>query len=220
MESQFFKKSRTSVEPNNENATCILDGKTVKVADAIKNAENYILENHVLFPESFGAKVKFADIYSYENTDNQSLSLRFEHTINGVVLEASPLSPIEDENGNTYKVRETPVQCAMLTENTIDWAWISTDGLTPMTSEECTLEISRDKACEIVSQKLSQEYTFKVEEIQLMYAAGIVGDGKNSYIEPMWRFYITGIEAQEYGRLYVYVSALDGEVNMAQVMSF
>ncbi len=221
---QFNTKSEASVDLNDENATCVLNGKTVKIVDAIKNAEKYVSENDTLFQKSFGAKVTNAHLYTYEN-GNQSLALTFEYTIDGVMLEGSPLYSIYDENGNKYKVYNIKAECAMLTENTLDWIWFpSVDGGTELKSEDCELMISREKACELVSQKLSQEYKFHVKEIQLMYAAKREDVGEDpweplsSCIEPMWRFYITGIEAQEYHALYVYVSALDGEVQIAEVL--
>ncbi len=218
----FNTKNETSVDLNDENATCVLNGKTVKIVDAIKNAEKYVLENDALFQKSFGAKVTDATLYTYEN-GNQSLMLHFEYTIDGALLDGAPSVAIDDENGISYKVYPVMVQCGMLTENTLDWIWFPPiDGGTELTSEDCELTISREKACELVSQKLSQEYKFHVEEIQLMYVAERAETGKYSWepskscIEPMWRFYITGIEAQEYHALYVYVSALDGEVQVAE----
>ncbi len=221
----FNSKSEALVDLNDENATCILNGKTVKIVDAIKNAEKYVLENEALFQKSFGAKVVDAKLYTYEN-GNQSLSLVFEYTIDGVPLHGLPSYAIDDENGNRYKTHPVMIPCGMLTENTLDWIWFPViDGGTELTSEDCELTISREKACELVSQKLSQEYKFHIEEIQLMYAARRVETGKYSWepsqscIEPVWRFYITGIQAQEYHALYVYVSALDGEVQIAEAYS-
>lgn len=220
----FFSKKTTSVDLSDENAVCVLGGKTVKIADAIKNAENFVLENNILFPENFGAKVTNVELFTYEN-GNQSLSMLFEYTIDGVVLDGSPSYAIEDEDGNRYKTFPSTVQIAMLTENTLDWIWFpAIDGGTEFTSEDCEIEISRERACELASQKLSREYRFNVKEIQLMYMARQTGGGKlytdASYarIEPMWRFHITDIKTQEYSELYVYVSAIDGEVQISEVM--
>ena len=214
----FFRKSQRSIDPDDETATCVLDGKTVKVADAVKNAEKYILENEILFPKSFGANVTDVTLFSYEN-GNQCLALDFEFTIDGVTLDGgTPSNAIHDEDGNVYKTYQVVVQCAMVTDNTIDWIWFPViDGATEFTSEDCEIAVSLEEACEIVSQELSQEYTFNVDEIQLMYAAQREGDGIHSYIEPKWRFYITDIKSQEYSRLFVYVSAVDGEVQISQV---
>lgn len=217
----FGGKQNDSADINDE---VVLDGKTLKVADAIKNAEKFVAENDVLFPKSFGAKVTDVDIFTYEN-GNQSLALNFEYIIDGVTLEGAPSYSIEDENGNNYKQHPVLVQCAMLTENTIDWIWFPViEGATEFTSEDCDISVSREQACEIVSKKLSQEYKFNVEEIQLMYAARRMENGKYSWepaksiIEPVWRFHLTGIKSQEYSALYVYVSAVDGEVQISQVM--
>lgn len=107
----------------------------------------------------------------------------------------------------------------MLTENSLDWIWFNViDGTVPLTDEDCELVVSREKACEIVSKKLSQEYKFNVKDIQLMYAAQRVGDGIHSLIEPKWRFSLTGITGQKYSSLYIYVSAIDGDVQISQMM--
>lgn len=213
----FFSKSISPVDINDENATCMLNGKTVKITDAIKNAEKYILENDVLFQKSFGVIVTEAKLATYEN-GNQALSLTFAYTIDGIELDGSPRYPIEDEGGNKYSTYTINSECAMVTENTIDWIWLpAVDGGTKLSSEDCEIAVSREEACGIVSQKISQEYKFNVEEIQLIYAAQHTGDGA-SLIEPQWRFYITDIKAQEYSALYVYVSALDGEVKIAEAL--
>lgn len=215
----FWRKSEATVDTNDNSMVCVLNGKTVKIADAIKNAEKYILENDKLFPKEFGAKVLSASLFSYENSENQGLMLNFEYTLDGVVIDGAPSFHIEDENGNSYKCYPIPIQCGMLTENTVDWLWLpAIDGATQYTSMKCKISVSREKACEIIAEKLSREYKFNVKEIELMYAAQNAGSGK-SYIEPKWRFYITGIEAQEYGRIYAYVSAVDGTVQISRVMN-
>lgn len=221
----FFRRSSVSVDLSDESATCVLDGKTVKISDTIKNAEKYVLENDLLFPKAFGARVQSADLIGYEETENQSLYLLFEFTIDGVVLDGSPSLAIYDEDGKKYKAYTPNVECGMLTENTIDWIWFPViDGATTFTSEDCEIAISREKACEIVSRKLSQEHSLNVKEIQLMYVAERAESGKyywergKSIIEPMWRFHIKGIKAQEYSELYVYVSAINGEVQISEVM--
>lgn len=213
----FGGRKEESVADNDETTTCILNGKTVKVADAIKNAEKFVAENDILFPKMFGAKPRDICITTYDN-GNQSLRFDFEYLIDGVVLDGAMSLSIEDENGNEYAQYPVPVQCAMLTENTIDWIWFPViDGSVSMDREECKLSVSREQAAEIVSKKLSQESKYEVQEIQLMYAAQRAESGY-SYIEPKWRFYLTGIKAQEYGKLYVYVSAVDGSIQISRVM--
>ncbi|HCD70667.1 MAG TPA: hypothetical protein DEQ68_08595 [Ruminococcaceae bacterium] len=211
-------KHVAKIEKGDETATCILDGKTVKVADALRNAEKIVSENKKLFPALFSARTKNIDTYSYDN-GNQSLTFDIGYSIDGVPLEDSPSLAIEDENGRSYKVYPVTVPAAMLTENSLDWIWFNViDGTVPLTDEDCELVVSREKACEIVSKKLSQEYKFNVKDIQLMYAAQRVGDGIHSLIEPKWRFSLTGITGQKYSSLYIYVSAIDGDVQISQMM--
>lgn len=216
---QFDSIKEVRVENNDETTTCILNGKTVKVADAIKNAEKIVAENDILFPKMFGARATNITIFTYEN-GNQSLRFDFEYLIDGVVLDGAMSISIEDENGERYDQHPIPVQCAMFTENSIDWIWFPViDGSVSLTREECELSVSRDQAAEIVSKKLTQDCKYEVREIQLMYAAQRAEEGA-SYIEPKWRFYLTGIKAQEYGMLYVYVSAVDGSIQISRVMNY
>ena len=213
----FGSTKEVRVEDNDETTTCVLNGKTVKVADAIKNAEKIITENDILFPKMFGARARDISVFTYKN-GNQSLRFNFEYLIDGVPLDGSMSLSIEDENGNSYDQYPVPVQCGMLTENSIDWIWFpAIDGSVALTREECKLTVSREQATEIVSKKLSQDSKYEVREIQLMYAAQRA-EGDKSYVEPKWRFYLTGIKAQEYGMLYVYVSAVDGSIQISRVM--
>ena len=213
----FGSTKEVRVEDNDETTTCVLNGKTVKVADAIKNAEKIITENDILFPKMFSARARDISVLTYEN-GNQSVMFNFEYLIEGIPLEGAMSIAIEDENGNEYEQYPVIVQCDMLTENSIDWIWFPViDGSVALTREECKLAVSREQATEIVSKKLSQDSKYEVREIQLMYAAQRAGEGK-SYVEPKWRFYLTGIKAQEYGMLYVYVSAVDGSIQISRVM--
>lgn len=199
-----------------ENKTCVLNGKTVKIADAVKNAEKYASKNGFLFPKLFSCNAYVESIYSYEN-GNQSLRLTLGYIYDGVPIESESTYNMKDENDKYYNVISTKTRCAMLTENTIDWIWTSKiDGATEFTFEDCDISVSREDACQIVSKMLSQEYNFDISEIQLMYAPRNYGFLDYGTIEPTWRFAITGINAPGYNNIYAYVSAINGELNLAQ----
>lgn len=202
-----------------ENRTCVLNGKTVKIADALKNAEKYASENDVLFPKLFSATSRILGIFTYEN-DNQSIMLNLGFIYDGVPIESLKMDAAKDENGKYYRVRSIYTECAMLTENTLDWIWLSAiDGSTEFTHEDCEIAISREDACQIVSKKLSQEYMFDVNEIQLMYVPKNIGSGESARFEPTWRFSFNKIDAADYGsNTLVYVSAVDGDFQMAARM--
>ena len=220
----FYKTNEALVDLNDESATCVLNGKTVKIVDAIKNAEKFVSEHEGLFPKTAEAKIIDATLFTYEN-GNQSLALDFEYTLDGVLLDGKPSTAIDDENGVRYKSYCVHVQAAMLTESTLDWIWFpALDGGSELKSEECEIKISREKACELVSKKLSRETKFHVKEIQLMYGAQRTESGKlfweptKSLIEPKWRFSIGDVQAQEFSSLYVYVSAVDGTIQISKAM--
>lgn len=216
----FKSIEREKFTEYDENRTCVLNGKTVKIADALKYAEKYASENDVLFPKYFSAASVMEGTFTYEN-GNQSILFMLKFNYDGVPIEDLGIYSLKDENGKSYGVRSIHAECAMLTENTLDWIWFpAIDGTTEFTHEDCEIAISREDACQIVSKKLSQEYMFDVKEIQLMYVPTLIDAENGTYhLEPTWRFTFDKIDAADYGsNTLVYVSAVDGYFQMATRM--
>lgn len=216
----FKSIEREEFTEYDENRTCVLNGKTVKIADALKYAEKYASENDVLFPKLFSAASVMEGTFTYEN-GNQSILFKLKFNYDGVPIEGFGIYSLEDENGKSYGVRSIHAECAMLTENTLDWIWFpAIDGTTEFTHEDCEIAISREDACQIVSKKLSQEYMFDVKEIQLMYVPTLIDSENSTYhLEPTWRFTFDKIDAADFGsNTLVYVSAVDGDFQMAARM--
>ena len=216
----FKSIEREEFTEYDENRTCVLNGKTVKIADALKYAEKYASENDVLFPKLFSAASVMEGTFTYEN-GNQSILFKLRFNYDGVPIEGFGIYSLKDENGKSYGVRSIDAECAMLTENTLDWIWFpAIDGTTEFTHEDCEIAISREDACQIVSKKLSQEYMFDVKEIQLMYVPTLIDAENGTYhLEPTWRFTFDKIDAADYGsNTLVYVSAVDGYFQMATRM--
>lgn len=216
----FKSIEREEFTEYDENRTCVLNGKTVKIADALKYAEKYVSENDVLFPKLFSAASVMEGTFTYEN-GNQSILFKLKFNYDGVPIEGFGIYSLKDENGKSYGVRSIHAECAMLTENTLDWIWFpAIDGTTEFTHEDCEIAISREDACQIVSKKLSQEYMFDVKEIQLMYVPTLIDAENGTYhLEPTWRFTFDKIDAADYGsNTLVYVSAVDGDFQMATRM--
>ena len=198
-----------SVEPNDETATCVLDGKTVKVADAVRNAQNLISEYDALFPKGLDTTVRSVTVFTYAN-GSQSLKLNIVYTFDGVPFTSAPSHEFK-ENRDSNRAFSFHYDCVMLTENTIDMIWFDEiDGATEFKKEGCDIAVSREDAIKLASQALSKNETFNVEEILLQYVSRRVDGGRSYVSEPTWQFCITGGSDE----LYVYVSAVDGTVNI------
>lgn len=205
---EYVVPSEHYVDTSDETSTCVLDGKTVKVADAVRNAQKIISESDV-FPKGFDTKVRDITLYTYEN-GKQSLQITFMYTYDGVTFKSGPSHEF-DEGRTVNNAPPHHFSCGMLTENTIDWIWFDElDGATAFTKKDCEVTVSREDALKLVSQRLSQNDTFSVEEIQLQYVSRRVDGGRSFISEPTWQFYITG----KTDRLYAYVSAVDGTTNI------
>lgn len=206
------KVSERFVHPNDESKTCVLDGKTVKVADALRNAEKMISESD-LFPKEFAAKVtNYVRVYTYEN-GNQGLWIELTYSLDGIPYMKSS-SPLGFDYSETNIPAYSPtVYFGMLTENSIDWI-LQFRGFaeTESTHQDCEINISQDDALKLVSMNLDQNDMFIVEEMQLVYAERFTDNGKTLYIEPTWVVRYSYDEGWRTRIMYVFVSATDGTV--------
>ena len=106
----FKSIEREEFTEYDENRTCVLNGKTVKIADALKYAEKYASENDVLFPKLFSAASVMEGTFTYEN-GNQSILFKLKFNYDGVPIEGFGIYSLEDENGKSYGVRSTYAEC-------------------------------------------------------------------------------------------------------------
>lgn len=193
---------------DDEVTACVLNGKTVKVADAVRNAQKIISESEV-FPKGFDTTVRDIAVSAYENGD-QAVVLDMVYTYDGVPFTSAPSREFK-ENRDSSRAFSFSFFCSMLTENTIDWIWFDEiDGATEFTKEDCGINVSRGDALKLVSQRLSQDETFSVEEILLQYVSRRVDGGRSYIAEPAWQLCITNGPDM----LYAYVSAVDGTVDI------
>ena len=197
------------VDPGDEEETVILNGKTVKVADAVRNAQTYISENTALFPQMFDAEVSDIILYTYDN-GNQGLHIYFKYNYDGMKFMSAPSDEFDDQR-DCERANQNGFQCAMLTENTVDWIWFDLfDGATEFTVEDCEVTISREDALKLVSRELDPNEMLLVREIQLIFAERRMDGGKVSVAEPTWMIVLAEDERWDSHRTYAYVSAADG----------
>lgn len=203
------RTSEHYVDPNDENATCVLNGKTVKVADAVRNAQKIASESDV-FPKFFDRDViNKISVFTYEN-GNQGLWIEFTYAFDGVTYISPPdhRFDVSLESDPAYSVH---FFCGMLTENSIDWIWqYGFDSATTYTIEDCEININREDALKLVSQKLSDDDMFTVGKIQLLYADRVTDS--EICVEPTWMIYIHDKNLTGSNRMFAYVSAVDGTI--------
>ena len=201
------------VEPGDEEDTVILDGKTVKVADAVRNAQKYISENKALFPQMFDPEITDITTYTYDN-GNQVLHIQFQYNYDGMKFMSAPSNEF-DEDRDSGRAYQNRFECAMLTENTVDWIKFDLfDGATEFTVEDCEVTISREDALKLVSQELDPDKMMVVKEIQLIFAERRTDGGKVSVAEPTWMIVLAKDEVWYSNKTYAYVSATDGTVGI------
>ena len=207
---------------DDENSGCTLDGKEVKINEAVLSAEELLNNGELnnIFPVGMKVEPLKAEVYEFNETKNQCLRIMYQLTYDGIPIEGNSVSAISSQNdkedGAGEAIRDYPIYVAMFTDNSIDWMRVAPANLKKgwMEINETSINYNYDKACGILSDTLSDEMNFNVVEARLMYAVTANSqDGYNtdSYeISPKWRFHITGIKAQEFSELYVYINADDG----------
>lgn len=206
------------VDATDETKTCVLDGKTVKIAYALRNAEKIIAQCD-LFPKEFDTKIiKDVRVYTYAN-GNQGLWVELTYSFDGVPYLSNTALNL-DISHKSNQAYSSSVYFGMLTENSIDWIW-QYEGFAEaeFTRTDCTVNISRDDALKIVSEKLEQSHknsNFIVREVQLAYSERFTDSGNTLCIEPTWIVYLTrNDDCTE--RQYAFVSAVDGNVYILEI---
>lgn len=199
------------VAPDDAEETVILNGKTVKIADAVKNAQKYFSENTALFPQVFDAEISGLTVYNYEN-GNQGLELIFRYYYDGMPYQPTPVDELE-KNYSTHKAGVYAFLCGMLNEDTIDWIWFKTfDGATEFSIEDCEVSVSQEDALKLVSMRLDPNETMLVREIQLLYGERRTNGGRTALAEPTWMIVLAENEIWDANKTIAYVSAVDGSV--------
>lgn len=206
-------KHYTEVDPTDESQTCVLNGKTVKVADAVRNAEKLIEESD-MFPKVFDKTVRSAvSRFEYANGCN-ALWLDITYTLDGVEY-MSEFSRVLDKSKAYDQAYSIHFYCGMLTENSIDWVWqYQINGEMEYTSENCDINVNREEALKLVSMELDQNDTFIAREMKLVYADRLTDGGNTICIEPTWLIWFSNNESWKTERIYAYVSAVDGKVQL------
>ncbi|MGN0700032.1 MAG: hypothetical protein ACI4J8_03435, partial [Oscillospiraceae bacterium] len=214
---EIYGNSHHRVDIDREADVCVLAGKEVRVKDAAENALRLFNDGQLsaILPAGYKVEPLSAEVYDFGESENQCLRLVFQFTYDGIPVEGGSVSAVSLKNvsseGVGQAVCEYPICAAMLTENSIDWLRLAPANLCDnwFKVEEFPININYEKACTILSNILSDEQVFDVEEARLMYAVTAnSADGYNtdSYeIKPKWRFHLVGIKAQEFAELYVYI---------------
>lgn len=201
--------------------TYILNGKQTSIADALKYAEE-VLNSGKMAPMTSKLLTYTplsASVYRLSNDEN-AYNFDFQLNYDNVPLDASKTADAPDLDAND--IFSNTFHLCMFTPESIDWIWSSPICFeAPTAQEECTIAVDFDKACKIVSEKLSQETVFKIEKAELIYySRAVYNDSQVApstefIVEPTWQFSFSS-EVQEYGKLCVNVNAVTGEINLRQ----
>lgn len=199
--------------------TYILNGKQTSIADALKYAEGELNSGKMsrMTSKLFTYTPVYASVYRLSNDEN-AYNFDFQLNYDNVPLDASKTADALELDTND--IFSNTFHLCMFTPESIDWLWscpLCFDA--PSSQEECTIAVDFDKACKIVSEKLSQEKVFEIERAELIYCSrAVYNDSETApsteyIVEPSWQFsFSSGV--QEYGKLCVNVNAVTGEMNM------
>lgn len=212
-----------NVDYDSDTEYCFLNGEKVAIKDAVSYSVEAINNGNLngVLPDIFKVEPISAEVMRFKDTENECLQITYQLVLDGISVEGGRVTGIGNlsgfANGNTGKgVLEYPVYACMLTKNSVDWLRIAPVDLKKdwYQISDFAVSVSYDKACEILSEALSDEIVFKVDEARLMYAISDNSeDGVNtdSYeIRPKWRFHLTDVKSLEFRELYVYINADDG----------
>lgn len=199
--------------------TYVLNGKQTAIADALKYAEGELNGGKMarMTSKLFTYMPVSAEVLRLSNDENAYM-FDFQLNYDNVPFDAS--DAVGDPELDDNDIFSNVFSLCMFTPETIDWLWgCPLCFEAPTVQEECTIAVDFDKACKIVSEKLSQETVFKIEKAELIYySRAVYNDSEvapsTEYIvEPTWQFsFSSGV--QEYGKLCVNVNAVTGEMNM------
>lgn len=162
-------------------------------------------------------------VYQFSNNKNAyAYDLDFQLNYDNVPIDASNSADAPTLDSND--MFSNKIHLSMFTPSSIDWIWSSPIGFeAPTIQEECELTIDFDDACRIISERLSQDHVFKIKKAELIYSVrAVYNDSEQSpsteyIIEPSWQFsFATG--TQEYGRLCANVNAVNGNLNLRQLV--
>lgn len=192
-----------------------LNGKQVSIDDALQYALSYVNSGKLspICSAVYEYAPLFVDVYKYDE-EKYGYYFAFSLSYDGVPFDSSFAGDSDDIDFVT-----NTINLLMLSENSVDWIWtcvINQD--TPVSQEKAEINIDYEKACEIVSDALSQEHVFTVSEAELIYCVTSLTDENATWlyignkVEPMWQFHIPNVGVQEYKSIYIDVSAADGKV--------
>lgn len=222
---ELSENFRSSVDASLDSVTdyCFLNGEKVTIKDAVSYSVEAFNNGNLsgILPDIFKVEPISAEVMRFSGTENECLQITYRLVFDGIPIEGGRVAGIGNlsgfADGNTGEgVLEYPVYACMLTNNSVDWLRVAPVNLCDdwLQVSDFTVNVGYDKACEILSEALSDEIVFKVDEARLMYAVSDNSeDGINSdsyEIRPKWRFHLTDVKSQEFRELYVYINADNG----------
>lgn len=207
-------------EEDTEGVSYQLDGEEVALDDAVAFIETTLKDNENLpciSTPGFDYHVSYVEVYQFG--ENYAYHFFVHLYYQGVKLDTDMSGmPFENEEGNNVVYVSTMNKYTMFRKDELnsvymfDWLNQQQDSI-----EEATPAIEYEKALQILSGYLSDSYTFKVLNSQLVYSFHIEYSGNHredgtNYITPCWLFELSTGGMQQYNQIFILVNVETGEV--------
>lgn len=202
-----------------------LNGKQVSISDALKYVEDALNSGKMapMTSKLYTYTPVYVSVCQFSNNKNAyAYDIRSQLNYDNVPIDASESAAAPSLDSNNLFSNQ--INLCMFAPSSIDWLWTCPINFeAPTTQEECEITIDFDNACRIVSEKLSQEKVFEIAKVELIYSVrAVYNDSEESpsteyIIEPSWQFYF-GSGTQEYGGLCANVNAVNGTINLRQLV--
>ncbi len=213
-------------------------GRELSVREASEKIRNYLGNNDLPYVKNDDYRLvdHMVEIKQYSDAAYGYI-FKYSHEYDGVPLydESGDMLTDHQEESDHYKyvkhINPTHFHAGVFTDGDLDYVWSSAI----VSSEAQITEIPKnslvtyDEACRIVSEFLTPEYVFDVDEVLLQYGM-LTGYLKSdvavsaattvkilAVVEPIWRFTISNPDVATWELMYIYVEAQSGDVMLEYV---
>ena len=214
-------------------------GRELSVREASEKIRNYLENNDLPYVKNHDYRLvdHMVEIKQYSDTAYGYI-FKYSHEYDGVPLYddvSGYMLTDHQEESDHYKyvkhINPTHFHAGVFTDGDLDYVWSSAI----VSSEAQITELPKnglvtyDEACRIVSEFLTPEYVFDVDEVLLQYGmvtgylksdAKVSADTTDSIlavVEPIWRFTISNPDVATWEFMYIYVEAQSGDVMLEYV---
>lgn len=185
-----------------------LCGNYISIAEALSFAQNTIKEGKIPYICAAGCKTQpiSVEVFKFDET-HYGYIFKIQIIYDNVPIDATKTASYANPEGDICPIS---IDFFTFTGNTVDWIWTTPLNGESAEKEECSMLISYEEACTVLSEELSPDFIFEVESAELNYSLKIVQEGENAgnYIIPTWRFRVVDLSGfNDFSVLYIYIDA-------------